>query len=285
MDRYLLNSTVSWGAIIAGGFVAAAVTLIVAAFGVGAGLAVISPWSGEGISANTASWSAGIFLVVIAMLASTIGGYITGRLRHGWEDVHVDERFFRDTAHGFVTWAFATVMTASLLAGATTHIIAAASAGAIPAAGAGASQVVSNSGGDDYVDRLLRSGTQNGGQTSTAQPDQAATRAELLRLIAPVTRRGSDVTAEDRAYAARLIAARTGIPQGEAEQRLNQTLTQAKDAADKARRAAMKFSIWVAIALLAGALSASLAAVEGGKLRNSRWYEDSGTAGTRVVRS
>jgi hypothetical protein len=197
----------------------------------------------------------------------------------------VDERFFRDTAHGFVTWAFATVMTASLLAGATTHIIAAASAGAIPAAGAGASQVVSNSGGDDYVDRLLRSGTQNGGQTSTAQPDQAATRAELLRLIAPVTRRGSDVTAEDRAYAARLIAARTGIPQGEAEQRLNQTLTQAKDAADKARRAAMKFSIWVAIALLAGALSASLAAVEGGKLRNSRWYEDSGTAGTRVVRS
>lgn len=39
MDRYLLNSTVSWGAIIAGGFVAAAVTLIVAAFGVGAGLA------------------------------------------------------------------------------------------------------------------------------------------------------------------------------------------------------------------------------------------------------
>jgi hypothetical protein len=94
MDRYLLNSTVSWGAIIAGGFVAAAVTLIVAAFGVGVGLAVVSPWSGEGISATTASWAAGIFLVVIAMLASTIGGYITGRLRHDWEDVHVDERFF-----------------------------------------------------------------------------------------------------------------------------------------------------------------------------------------------
>ena len=140
MDRYLLNSTVSWGAIIAGGFVAAAVTLIVAAFGVGAGLAVVSPWSGEGISATTASWAAGLFLVVIAMLASTIGGYITGRLRHGWEDVHEDERFFRDTAHGFVTWACATVMTASVLAAAGTHIIAGASAGAIPAAAAGASQ-------------------------------------------------------------------------------------------------------------------------------------------------
>ena len=218
MDRYLLNSTVSWGAIIAGGFVAAAVTLIVAAFGVGAGLAVVSPWSGEGISATTASWAAGLFLVVIAMLASTIGGYITGRLRHGWEDVHEDERFFRDTAHGFVTWAFATVMTASVLAAAGTHIIAGASAGAIPAAAAGASQVASST-GDVYVDRRLRSGTPAGGQTGTSPVDQSATRAELLRLIAPVTRRGGDVTTDDRAYAARLIASRTGIPQAEAEQR------------------------------------------------------------------
>lgn len=284
MDRYLLNSTVSWGAIVAGGFVAAAVTLIVAAFGVGAGLAVVSPWSGEGISGTTASWAAGLFLVVVAMLASTLGGYITGRLRHAWEDVHADERFFRDTAHGFVTWAFATVMTASILAGAGTHIIAGASAGAIPAAAAGAGQAVSNS-GDVYVDRLLRSGPQTGGQMANAPTDQSATRGELLRLIAPVTRKGGDVTTEDRVYAARLIAARTGIPQAEAEQRVNQAITQAKDAADKARRAAMQFSIWVAIALLAGALSASLAAAEGGKLRNERWYEESRTAGARTVRS
>jgi hypothetical protein len=281
MDRYLLNSTVSWGAIVAGGFVAAAVTLIVAAFGVGAGLAVVSPWGGEGISATTASWAAGLFLVVVAMLASTLGGYITGRLRHGWEDVHVDERFFRDTAHGFVTWAFATVMTASILAGAATHIIAGASAGAIPAAAAGAGQAVSNS-GDVYVDRLLRSGPQTGGQTGNA--DQSTTRAELLRLIAPVTRKGGDISTEDRAYAARVVAARTGIPQTEAEQRVNQAITQAKDAADKARRAAMQFSIWVAIALLAGALSASLAAAEGGKLRNEAWYEENRTAATRTVR-
>ena len=108
MDRYDFNSTVSWGAILAGGFTAAAVTLIVVAFGVGAGLSVVSPWSGEGISATTASWAAGLFLVVVAMIASTFGGYITGRLRPGWDDVNVHERFFRDTAHGFVAWAFAT---------------------------------------------------------------------------------------------------------------------------------------------------------------------------------
>ena len=57
MDRYDFNSTVSWGAILAGGFTAAAVTLIVVAFGVGAGLSVVSPWNGEGISATTASWA------------------------------------------------------------------------------------------------------------------------------------------------------------------------------------------------------------------------------------
>jgi hypothetical protein len=284
MDRYLLNSTVSWGAIIAGGFVAVAITLVVAAFGVGVGLAVVSPWSGEGVSATTASWAAGVFLVVIAMLASTIGGFITGRLRHGWEDVHEDERFFRDTAHGFVTWAFATLMTASVLAGAGTHIIAGASAGAIPAATAGASQVGSNS-GDVYVDRLLRSGPQTSGQAGTAPTDQPAARAELLRLIAPVTRRGGDITTEDRTYAARLVAARTGIPQTEADQRVNLTVRQAKEAADKARRAAMSFSIWVAIALLAGALSASIAAAEGGRLRHERWYEESGIAKTTAVRS
>ena len=82
-----------------------------------------------------------------------------------------------------------------------------------------------------------------------------------------------------------MIAARTGISQSDAEQRVNQTIAQAKDAADKARRAAAKFSIWIAISLLAGAFSASLAAAEGGKLRNARWYEEDASATTSVIRS
>ena len=277
MDRYDFNSTVSWGAILAGGFTAAAVTLIIVAFGVGAGLSVVSPWNGEGISATTASWAAGLFLVVVAMIASTFGGYITGRLRPGWDDVNVHERFFRDTAHGFVAWAFATVLTVTVLAGAGTHLLAATSAGAITAAGAGAAQAASNS-GDIYVDRLLRVGPQTDGRTSGPSADQTATRAELLRIIGPATLKGGDVSADDRTYAARLIAARTGISQTEADQRVNQTIAEAKDAADKARRAAAKFSLWIAVSLLAGAFSASLAAAEGGKLRNARWHEKEGVA-------
>jgi len=285
MDRYDINSTVSWGAILAGGFTAAAVSLIVIAFGVGVGLSVVSPWIGEGISATTAGWSAGLFLVAVAMIASTFGGYITGRLRHAWEEVNIHERFFRDTAHGFVAWAFATVLTATLLAGAGTHLLAAAAAGAIPAAGSGAAQAA-NSIGDVYVDRLLRVGPQTDGRTAGPSSDQAATRAELLRIVGPATLKGSDVSAEDRTYAARLIAARTGIPQAEAEQRVNQTITQAKDAADKARSAAARVSIWIAVSLLAGAFSSSLAAAEGGKLRNTRWYEEGvSTRTATVVRS
>jgi hypothetical protein len=119
-----------------------------------------------------------------------------------------------------------------------------------------------------------------------ALPHPAAARAELLRIIGPATLKGGEVSAEDRTYAARLIAARTGIPQAEAEQRVNQTIAQAKDAADKARRAAAKFSIWIAISLLAGAFAASLAAAEGGKLRNTRWYEEGvSTRSATVVRS
>jgi hypothetical protein len=274
MDREYFNSTVSWGAIAAGAVVTCAVTLFVTALAVGGGLAIVSPWSGDGVSATTFGWAAGLALVCVAIIASSLGGYITGRLRHGWDDVHADERYFRDTAHGFVAWAFATVLTVSLLAGAGTHLLAAASTGAIPAAGAGAAQAASSN--DVYVDRLLRSNTPN----QNANP--ADTRAELSRVLAPIGRRGGQVSADDRAYAAQVVASRTGLSQDEAQKRVDQTIAQAKDAADKARKAALAVALWSAIALLAGALAAAIAAAEGGKLRNERWYERTTTTTQRM---
>lgn len=265
MDREYFNSTTSWGAIAAGAVVTCAITLLVVAFAVGGGLALVSPWSGEGVSATTFAWSAGVALVCVAVIASSLGGYITGRLRHGWDDVHADERYFRDTAHGLTTWAFATLLTVSVLAGAGTHLLASASTGAIPAAGAGAAQAASPN--DVYIDRLLRSNTQN----PNASPADA--RAELSRALAPISRRGGQVSQDDRAYMAQVVAARTGLSQDEAQKRVDATIAQAKDAADKARKAALAASIWAAIALLAGALTAAIAAAEGGKMRNSRWYE------------
>ena len=93
-------SGVSWGAVIAGGVVASALTLMLLVFGVGMGFATVSPWSEGGISSTTRSIGAGVYLIVVAMLSSSIGGYLAGRLRTKWVGVHTHEVYFRDTAHG-----------------------------------------------------------------------------------------------------------------------------------------------------------------------------------------
>jgi len=259
-------SLVSWGAVIAGGIAAAAVSLLLLAFGVGIGLSVISPWANEGISATTFHIGSGVYLIVVAMLSSTVGGLIAGRMRARWVRTHRDEVFFRDTAHGFLAWAFALLLTAAALGTATTSIISSASTGLIPAAGATAAANPS----DMYVDALLRPATPS---PTAGGADLAATRAELGRIFTTNQRRRADMSAADRTYVARVVAARTGLSQADAEKRVTEVATQAKVAADEARKAAAKLALWLAASMLAGALAASLAATEGGAFRDERWYE------------
>src|ERR1700710_3162154 len=114
---------VSWAAVAAGAVVSCALTLVLIAFGTGLGLSVVSPWAGSGVSATTFKIGTGLYLIVIAMLSSSIGGYIAGRLRPRWGGVHTDEVYFRDTAHGFLAWAFASVIGADLLAIPTRSLI------------------------------------------------------------------------------------------------------------------------------------------------------------------
>jgi hypothetical protein len=272
-------SSVSWGAVVAGGIAAAAVTLVLLAFGVGVGFSVISPWSDQGVSSTTLHVGAGIYLVLMAMLASTVGGYLAGRLRNRWAGVHHDEVYFRDTAHGFLAWAFATVLTAGVLGGATTHILAGASAGVAPAAASSANAAGNPT--DVYVEKLLRVDADTPPATAAAgssgQPTRAnnyyGSRAELGRVLASGMTKGSDVSATDRTYAAKIVARRTGLSQADAEKRVNDTIAEAKKAADDARKVAAKLSLWLAASMLAGALAASLAATEGGLFRDSPWYE------------
>lgn len=299
-----VHSAVSWKAILAGATASAAITLVLVAFGAGVGFSVVSPWSDQGISATTFTISAGIYLIVIAMLSSTIGGYLAGRLRSQWQSVHESERYFRDSAHGFVTWALATLVTAAVLGGATTAIIGATGAGLA----AGAPAAVRSAATDTYIDSLLRpaagrantaapaqSQTQanqqasdqatspvpsgqttpnlQGGQIAApAQPQTGVNRGEIGRILATGLTRTGSVSDADKSYLASMIAVRTGLSQQEAEARVNQTIAQAKAAADAARKSARNFSFWLAFAMLAGALSAALAAIEGGNLRNRDWY-------------
>jgi hypothetical protein len=151
--------------------------LVLLAFGIGLGLSVVSPWSGAGVTATTFKIGTGLYLIVIAMLSSSIGGYIAGRLRSQWSGVHTDEVYFRDTAHGFVAWAFASVLGAISLATPASSLIG----GGVSNLGQGASAAASRSGPmDSYVDTLLRSDQPSAAAGQNAPGDA---RPELTRLF------------------------------------------------------------------------------------------------------
>src|SRR5665647_2074416 len=254
------SPALSWAAVVAGAVAAAALTLVLLAFGAGMGFSTVSPWGGAGVSASTFQISTGIYLIVVAMLASTIGGYIAGRLRTKWVSVHTHEVFFRDTAHGFLAWGLATVIGAAFLTAAASNIAGGASSALVSAAqSAGFGCQV-----DYYVDALLRS-------NPTASPnttDLRATRSEIARILTNGLRDG-EVSAPDRTYMAQVVVVRTGLSQADADKRVSDVINQAKTALDNARKAAAKLSLWLTASLLIGAFAASLAATEGGYVRDN----------------
>jgi hypothetical protein len=134
-------SATSWGAVVAGAVGAAALSLVLLILGVGLGLSAVSPWAGAGTSAAALGVAAIAWLTVTQLAASGLGGYLAGRLRTRWAGTHGDEVFFRDTAHGFLAWALATLLSAALLGSVSGRIVGtgaqvAAQAGGVAAAGA-----------------------------------------------------------------------------------------------------------------------------------------------------
>jgi hypothetical protein len=260
---------VSWAAVAAGAIVSCALTLVLLAFGTGLGLSVVSPWAGSGVSATTFKIGTGLYLLVIAMLSSSIGGYIAGRLRSRWIGVHSDEVYFRDTAHGFIAWALASVLGAILLASPASSLLGGTAAGVAQGAASSASQAGPI---DGYVDTLMRSdapAAQNSGQNSGNASDQ---RGEMVRLLGASLHNGGDLKPADRAYVSKVVAARTGLSQADADKRVNDVVTQAKADMDAARKATAALAFWLTASLLLGAFCASLAATEGGGLRDGTWW-------------
>ena len=249
------SPTVSWAAVAAGAIAAAALTLVLLAFGAGMGFSAVSPWGNSGVSASTFQIGTGVYLIVVAMLASTIGGYIAGRLRTKWVAVHTHEVFFRDTAHGFLAWGLATVVGAAFLTAAASNI----------AGGASATQSAGPGGPVDYyADALLRPNV----AASPNATDSAATRRKIARILT-IGLRNRDVPAPDRTYMAQVVAARMGLSQADADKRVSDVINQAKTDLDNARSAAAKLSLWLTASLLMGAFCASLAATEGGHVRDN----------------
>ena len=145
--RLRAGPAASWGAIFAGAVVAVATSLILLILGAGLGFAAISPWPGQGVAASTFTVTSAIWLIVTQWISAAMGGYITGRLRHRWLATHTHEVFFRDTAHGLVTWAVATIAVAAVAAGSLTSIAGGATRSAAGAATASAGNASAGSAG------------------------------------------------------------------------------------------------------------------------------------------
>jgi hypothetical protein len=264
-------SAASWPAIFAGAFAAIATSLVLFALGTGFGLASISPWPHSGASATTFTVMTAIWLIVVQWLSAALGGYITGRLRTKWVGTHTDEVFFRDTAHGFVTWALATVAGAAILASAVGSVSEKgleAATNVTSSAASGAAASVSNSVMPDDVDRLLRA------PGNTRNVSEADEKAEVTRILTKGISTGT-VSPEDRDYLTKLVAARTGISETDAQKRVDDVITAEKEAevkvrqaADVARKATAATSIFMGLSMLIGAFIASAAAALGGRLRD-----------------
>ena len=275
------GSAASWPAIFAGAVVASSVSLVLFALGSGLGFAAISPWPGHGITAKTFAITTAIWLIVMQWVSSLVGGYITGRLRTRWIGTHTHEVFFRDTAHGFITWAVATVLVAAVAAtsafsaieGGVHAVAGAASSGAAAAAQGAATGAAAqpDSQANAYgVDKLFRSA---GGAGSNGQAS-GDPRIEAAHIIANAWSSGA-VPDADRSYLTELVAARTGVPQADAQKRVDEFIagaldaeTKAKAEADAARKVAAEAAIYMALSMLMGAFIASVAAALGGRLRD-----------------
>lgn len=274
------SSAVNWAPIIAGAVAATAITLILLLVGTGLGLTMVSPWANASSSAATVGVSAAVWLIVVQWLSAGVGGYLTGRLRTKWTGLHTYEVFFRDTAHGFLAWALATIVVAGLLSSAVTSIIgagtqatAAIAGGAVGTAGAAAASNTSTSSFSPayYTDALLRP---SAAKAAPAADSNENVSAEVSRILLNGATQG-EISPDDRTYLQQVVASRSGLSEADAKARVDTVLKRIDDAkvatqqaADKARKGASVVALLGAVSLLVGAFIAGVGGAIGGRQRD-----------------
>jgi hypothetical protein len=241
---------VSWPAVFAGAFTMGALILILGVLGAGIGFSSVSPWGNDPAQTSRLSAGAIIWLILVQLVASSIGGYLAGRLRTKWVSLHTHEIYFRDTAHGFIAWAVALVISTLLFMSYATSIAARPKATS-----------TENASGNYFVDMLFRT------EHPTARTDPPL-RNEAGLILANALRR-PNMTKEDQAYLGTLVTAATGLTQEEAERRVTETIAADREFADTARKAIAHSLYWLFVAFLIGAFCASYAATIGGRQRDS----------------
>ena len=249
----LTASGVSWAAVIAGAFVAAAMALILLSLGTGLGLSSVSPWANSGASAGAIGAAAIIWLILAQILAFGLGGFVAGRLRVRWATVHNDEVYFRDTAHGLLVWAVAAVVTAGVLATAAADMAGSARQRDAARPGGGAMSAEPASPAEYAVDGAFPQRASRAGPCGCWR-----VRAEVGRIFTHALR-SREMGAGDRTYVDSLVAFRTGLSQADADQRVDPVIHRTAAGGrrgEAARRGNCPSGFF--IALLTGAFCASL---------------------------
>ena len=288
---YRDTSAVSWGAIIAGAVGAAALSLILLILGMGLGLSSVSPWSDEGLGATAIGMTAIIWLTITQILASGLGGYLAGRLRSAWTGVAGDETYFRDSAHGFLAWALATLLMAGVMSSAVSGIVG-AGVKATGAVAAGAATVVGGAGAavgagavgaaksdsnylSYYVDSLFRKANAEADvKVTSTEPPTPQELAEVTSIFTNALSEGA-LPEDDARYLGQQIAERTSLSTQQATERvqtayadlkarLDQLEQDAREATDAARKASAYSALWIFISLLIGAFVAAFTATRAG---------------------
>lgn len=273
-------SAVSWSAIFAGATAATAISLILLFLGTGLGLTVVSPWAYKGMSGTAFGVSTILWFTSMSLIASGLGGYITGRLRTRWLATHSDEVYFRDTAHGFLAWGIATLVTATLVTSVISSVVSGVAQTGATVGGAAALSDVDESETDKslpyFLDSLFRENISASPSVTEvgSEDDRNASKAEMRRIFLNALS-NQTLPPADLSYASQRLAQRTGISQQEAETRIKDIFTKlrgaedaARVAADKARKATAYSSLWLFISLLAGAFLACCSAIFGGRQRD-----------------
>jgi hypothetical protein len=256
------SAGISWAAVFSGAFIAASLSLILLLLATGLGFSAVSPWSNMGAAASTIGTAAIAWLIVSQVGAFAFGGYISGRLRIKWVQVHTNEVFFRDTAHGLLVWAVGVVLTAAFLSSAGTSL-----AGRL--AQEGANSAMATPGADEgilnpnayLIDTLFR------GSGAVTDGSDVSGRSEADRILIHSLRQGS-MSATDRTYLSQMVSARTGLNPAGAENRMSAVFALAQQSAASARKALAHLSLWLFVALLSGAFCASYAGTIGGRQRD-----------------
>lgn len=269
------SSYVDWPAILAGTVLASAIAFVLLTFGSAIGLSLTSAREGSGVSLFWLSIVAALWLLWVQISAYLAGGYLTGRLRRRKFDATEHESDIRDGSHGLIVWGLGVLLSGLLAFSGISAAVSAATGAAGTVAGgvaagtaATANEVIDQSG--TLIDRFLRPGT------AGAEPLSAASRDEIGRVLVSSLTDGA-LSDEDKEYLASTVAARTGLDQAQAQQRVDALWTQvqqaearAREMADEARRVGMIAAFMTAAALLVSAVAAYYGAVLGGNHRDNQ---------------